>query len=525
MNKLIIKLCLFALVLVSASCTSEFDEYNTHPYQPTNEQMGYDAYNLSAAMVAMQGYVIPTDNNLCQFVECLMGGSFGGYLADSNPSFVGKNYASYNPEQHWIQVAFNDIIPKIYANDSLLHSATEDPVPLAVAGIIKVAAIHRVTDIYGHIPYSEIGKDGKLESKYDTQKEVYTNMFKELDKAIEVLTAKQTSDFNAQADRVFNGKVINWIRFANSLKLRLAMRVVYAAPDMAQKNAEAAINHEVGVMMTNADNAYNVVPKSPFRVVMYEYNKGDSRISADITSYMNGYNDPRREKYFTKSTFEETDEFKNGYYGLRAGIEIGSSATAQKYSNMVIDPTDGKLMWMNAAESAFLRAEGALRGWNMGGTAEEFYNQGIALSFDQWGASGAVEYAANANNMPELYKDPLGVNNNSGKISSITIKWDAKGNFENNLERIITQKWIANFPLGQEAWAEFRRTGYPLLMEVPHNLSNGVVDGKKMARRLPYPQNEYKENSAHLQEAVGKLGGPDNMATPVWWDCKKGAKK
>ena len=521
MNKSIINLLLSGLVLCSTSCTSEFEDYNTNPYDATKEQMQYDAYSLQAALVAMQGYVIPADVNLCQFTECLLGGSFGGYLADANSGFVGKNFATYNPEQHWIQVSFNDIIPKIYANHIQLKNVTSDPVPLAVADIIKVAAIHRVTDIYGHIPYSKIGEDGKLEAPYDLQKDVYAKMFEQLNEAIAVLTEKQTSDFSPNADNVYDGKVINWIKFANSLKLRLAMRVVYADQELAQKEAEEAVSHEIGTMASNDDNAYNTIAKSPFRVVMYEYNGGDSRVSADITSYMNGYNDPRRDKYFTKSTFEDSDNalFENGFYGLRSGINIASSTTAHKYSNMNIAEEDGRLMWMNAAESAFLKAEGALRGWNMGGTAEYFYNQGIALSFDQWGVSDADVYANDDSSIPDNYKDPLGANDNSGIPATITVKWSESEGFEHNLEQIITQKWIANFPLGHEAWSEFRRTGYPHLMQVPYNLST-VVDAAKMARRLPYPQREYKENSTNLQQALEQLGGPDDMATRVWWDCK-----
>ncbi|WP_421918775.1 RagB/SusD family nutrient uptake outer membrane protein [Marinifilum sp.] len=523
MNKSNIILLLFALVLGVVSCTSKFEDYNTDPYDVTSEQLQYDAYSLRSALVAMQGYVIPVDVNLCQFTDCLLGGSFGGYLSDSNSGFVGKNYATYNPEEHWIQAPFNDIIPRIYINQAQIRYVTNDPVPLAVADIVKVASIHRITDIYGHIPYSKIGEDGKLEAEYDLQKDVYAKMFEELDGAIAALTALQTSDFNPLADRVYNGKVLSWIHFANSLKLRLAMRIVYADKALAKQKAEEAVNHEIGTIVDNGDNAYYRVNKSPFQVVMYEYNGGDSRVSADITAYMNGYNDPRRDKYFTMSTFEETDrpEFPNGYYGLRNGIQIASSAIAHKYSNMIIDEADPRLLWMNAAESAFLKAEGALRGWNMGGTAQDFYEEGIRLSFDQWGAKGANTYTNDTESIPEAYKDPLGENNSSETPSLITIKWDEAVGFEANLERIITQKWIANFPLGHEAWAEFRRTGYPNLMAVPHNLSNGIVDDEMMARRLPYPLREYKENSDNLQNAVDALGGPDNMATRVWWDSKE----
>jgi len=520
MKRSIFKFLLLLSIIGSASCTDQFAEYNTNPYDATDDQMQYDAYRLRASMVAMQGYVIPSDINMCQFVECLLGGSFGGYLADSNPGFTGKNYATYNPEQHWIQVPFNDIIPRIYSNHLQLTNSTEDPVPLAVADIIKVAALHRITDIYGHIPYSQIGADGKLEAPYDLQQNVFKTMFEELDNAIETLTNMQTSNFNPQADKVYEGNVVKWIKFANSLKLRLAMRVTYADEQLAKAKAEEAVSHEIGVFADNSDNAYNVVARNPFRVVMYEYNGGDSRVSADITSYMNGYNDPRRSNYFTQTSFTESDNpaFDNGYYGLRSGINIPQSAIAHKYSNMIID--DNRLMWMNAAEVAFLQAEGALRGWSMGGEAEELYNRGIALSFAQWGAGSADDYINDESSIPQNYKDPMGENDNAGIPSTITIKW-ANEDFETSLERIITQKWIANFPLGHEAWSEFRRTGYPRLMEVSNNLSNGIVNSSDMARRLQYPLTEYTENNANLQDAIRALGGPDNMATKVWWDCKK----
>jgi len=275
-------------------------------------------------------------------------------------------------------------------------------------------------------------------------------------------------------------------------------------------------------MLSNDDCAYNNVAQSPFRVVMYDYNGGDSRISGDITSYMNGYNDPRREKYFTKSTFssEDLDTQGNGYYGLRSGIQIPTSDLCHKYSNMNIASGPNRLLLMNAAETAFLRAEGAMRGWNMGDTAENLYNQGIRLSFKQWDAAGVEAYLDDDSLKPIKYVDPVNAKNNGTDVSTITVKWDDSADIEHKLERIITQKWIANFPLGIEAWSDFRRTGYPMLMKAMANLSNGVVDNEIMARRLPYPQREYTENTENVQAAVSALGGPDNMATPVWWDAK-----
>ena len=119
-----------------------------------------------------------------------------------------------------------------------------------------------------------------------------------------------------------------------------------------------------------------------------------------------------------------------------------------------------------------------------------------------------------------MYKDPLGTYSYNGSQPTITIKFDNSATFETNLERIITQKWIAIFPLGNEAWAEFRRTGYPLIFPVRSNYPTSGVDTNKQIRRMVFPQSEYSNNGAAVQEAVKLLGGPDNGGTKLWWDKK-----
>lgn len=514
MNRHIAKTLVSALIICGTSCTANFEDINRNPYEVTDQEMERDGYNIRAKLLDMQGWVVPVDVNQFQFINCLLGGSFGGYLSDSGS--WEKRLSIYNPTADWIQPAFNEIIPRIHTNYTKLKATTKDPIPLAVAQVIQVAAIHQVTDIYGPIPYIQIGKDGKLTAPYDSQSDIYAYLLDELDQAIALLTERRTDAIPVNADKVFAGNLEKWVKFANSLKLRLAMRMVYANPELAQIKAQEAVKHEIGPMSSNADNAFMTAAKSPFYVVMYEYNGGDSRISADITSYMNGYNDPRRTAYFTQSTFDGS--LTNGFHGLRSGIQNPESG--KEYSNMNISKEENRLLWMNAAETAFLKAEGALRGWEMGDTPENLYNKGIILSFEQWGVTDVENYMINQNLTPQTYRDPRGTYSYTGTTSAITIKYDATADFETNLERIITQKWIANFPLGLEAWAEFRRTGYPKLMEVPYNQSGGVVDSKRMARRLPYPETEYSENNANYQLALQLLGGADNMATSVWWDCK-----
>ncbi|WP_092110944.1 RagB/SusD family nutrient uptake outer membrane protein [Prevotella sp. KH2C16] len=506
------------LLSTSTGCTNSYEEYNQDPYAVTKEEMQRDAYSLSSALINLESWVIPTDVNANQFTECLCGGSYGGYISDSNPGFSGKNFAQYSPENGWDRVLFEDFVPKLFIYSNEVNNVTEDIVPRSVAQIIKVAGIHRVTDAYGPIPYSKVGADGKITAPYDSQEAVYDLMFAQLDSAITNLTANRTNDFSPKADHVYGGKVEKWIKFANSLKLRLAIHIAKAAPAKAKQKAEEAVNHEVGVMTGNEDNAeLTVSSTNPFYVVMHEYNgvennHGDSRVGADIISYMNGYKDPRRSEMFTVSTFANAT---NGFHGLRSGINIPGQETSNMYSNYKV-ATDSKLLWMNAAEVAFLRAEGALRGWSMGSTPKELYEQGIRLSFGQWGVNGVENYLADHTSTPAVYTDPTGSNSYNGTVSSITIAWDDNASTDKNLERIITQKWLANFPLGQEAWTEYRRTGYPRLMPVVVNNSGGIVSTERGARRLYYPQEERINNYDNYLQGVSLLGGSDNMATDVW---------
>ncbi|MGL4852406.1 MAG: RagB/SusD family nutrient uptake outer membrane protein [Phocaeicola sp.] len=501
------------------SCTGRYLDFNTNPYESTEEEMARDAYLIRSALTGMQGYVVPTTVLLNQFLETLLGGPYGGYLAESNGGFNNR-FSNYNQSQDWVSKLYKDIIPNVYTNYAQLQAATKDEVYLSVGKIVKVAAVLRVTDGCGPIPYSRLGTDGDLVAPLDAQKEVYRRMFAELDESVDALLVRQTEQFTEKADKVYQGKVSQWIKLANSLKLRMALRMVYADPSWAQLQAEEAVHSSRGgVLSSNADNASIQATTNPFRVIMYEYNGGDSRIAADITAYMNGYNDPRLNKFFVESTFATADGVENGYHGIRLGTEPIPSDAAHKYANMRVESTT-KLLWMSASEVAFLRAEGALRGWNMGGSAQSFYEAGVHLSFDQWGATGADRYLLDGKSKPAPYRDPLETYSYLGETSSIAVAYENEADFESNLERIITQKWIALFPLGLEAWAEFRRTGYPRLMPAVVNKNQTEVPLGTFPRRLPYPQDEYNDNGANVLDALKDLTpAADKMSSRMWWDC------
>ena len=229
-NKICFGICLLGGAL-AGSCTGDYMDYNRNWAEVSPEETERDEYLVSSLLGGMQSNVIPVEEHLNQFTECLMGGVWGGYFADSQ--VWANSFSYFNPSQDWLGKMYLEIIPNVYSNWLSLQAATKDETILAVGQIVKAAAFQRVTDTYGPIPYSRIGSDGKVTAPLDTQREVYEKIFEELDAAVATLTEHRTSSISAAADKVYSGDIEKWIKFANSLKLRMAMRLVYAAPATA----------------------------------------------------------------------------------------------------------------------------------------------------------------------------------------------------------------------------------------------------------------------------------------------------
>jgi hypothetical protein len=155
----------------------------------------------------------------------------------------------------------------------------------------------------------------------------------------------------------------------------------------------------------------------------------------------------------------------------------------------------------------------------MGGSAQDFYEQGITLSFEEWGADGALAYIADKTSKPADFKDNVG-RNSAPAPSTVTIAWSEGDDLEAKLEKIGTQKWLALFPNGCEAWAEYRRLHYPKIFPPKRNLSNDTVNINHGVRRCLYPENEKNTNPEGYASGVEALGGPDTGGTRLWWDQK-----
>jgi hypothetical protein len=525
--------CKYGIVILLAfgilglnSCKKNFEKYDT-------DNTGVVGYDPGLVFPGIQTALFGEEGNY-QLDQNLNADCYSGYMMSPDPFRGNVNNLTYSLVDGWNQQIFIDsYTTSLFAINAIAKAGTKTTAPdkWAIALILKVETMHRITDKYGPIAYSGAGKT-IINTPYDDQKSVYNQFFLQLDTAVGALNtyikANPTQKPFAAYDLVYGGDYTKWLKLANSLRLRLAMHIVKADPTTAQAQAVKALDPTSGgVLTTNDDNA-GIAGGSyhnPLNVISTSWS--DISLGAPMESYLVGYGDPRLKSMASPAT---DSRFAGTYKGIRIGTAVTSKPGYSGYSilNINTDITSTRtgfapgspMLFMTAGEVWFLKAEAALRGWANAGDVVTDYNTGIATSMAQWGVN-AGSYAGDATSKPIAYVDPSNAANNSPALSTITVAWDAGATNEQKLERIITQKWIAMFPEGQEAWTEYRRTGYPKLFPVVINNSNGTIDTQIQIRRLAYPASEYTTNGAEVQKAVQLLGGPDNGGTRLWWDTGK----
>lgn len=524
-------------IAVLGGCTANFEDWNTNKHEATAEQMEQDNLFTGALFAQMERSVIfyagafkNGDSDILdsdyQIAYNLLSEIYGGYFAPTN-SFDsnGNHTGAYNmtSKPGWIRAMFAyKYNGTMSAYSTFMEKAEElgQDAVIAMGNIVKVFSMHQVTDYYGPIPYTKYGQS--INAEYDSQETVYKAMLAELDEAIEALEAFANAGNTTILegyDYIYDGNVVSWIKLANSLRLRLAMRIVYADATLAKTEAEKSVADSYGVLTASGDAASlshtMLTYHHPIWEITNNFNDGDTHMNASMDVYLNGYADPRRAVYWQAAN-------DGGYHGVRLGVITSTWDAYGNAANNVSKANIGSstpITWMTASEVYFLRSEGALRGWNMGGTAKALYEEGIKVSFEEAGVSGADAYIANATATPAAFVDKAGTSSTAA-LSSVTIAWDESASDEVKLEKIITQKWIAMFPNGCEAWAEFRRTGYPKLLPVVTNNSGGAISTDTQIRRIPFPDTEYDTNAGEVAKAVSLLGGSDNGGTKLWWDKK-----
>ena len=528
MKSIIKNTFIVASILAFAGCTDQFERYNTNPYEATEGMLQTDNLTVGSFFSQMELRMVPFtaggqqddsygSSGAYQHFQGLCSDWYSGYVAPTGTWANGNHNGNYYFTGDWGNSMYKQNYTQIMPAWSKIKTNAEKnktPQVTALATVVKVYAMHRVTDQYGPIPYVNYVA-GSVNNTFDSQDKVYKKFFEELDDAIEVLTpfASSGAKILEKFDYIYKGDARRWTKFANTLRLRLALRVVYADATLAQQEAEKSLSNPIGFLEEAADRAMisGLTIMNPLWEQAYSWN--EERMSASMDSYMNGYQDPRLSKYFTKAK-------DNGYHGVRLGIDLkdgNADYIGENISSFNLASTSN-IIYMSASESFFLRAEAALRGWNAGGTAKDFYEKGIKASMAEWGVtSGADTYIASTL-QAKAFVDNTGKGGDAAQPSTITVAYDENAAFEVNLERIITQKWIANFLISPEGWAEFRRTGYPKLFPTTRNSNSGTINTNLQIRRMPYPSTLYDNNLTAVQNAVTLLGGGDNGGTKLWWD-------
>ncbi|WP_299534508.1 SusD/RagB family nutrient-binding outer membrane lipoprotein [Ulvibacterium sp.] len=530
MKRIVTRLCM-ALVLGGflLSCTDDFTELNTDPKNFTVDAVTAAEYPLFVKRALYTPNFMPFNRarGPFQLFHSLFSDVYANYFATTAPNFDSDQFVLVGG---WLNGAYRYFYTRAAPNIKAAEDiAAEQGFDLenAMMKVWRVYAYHRITDYWGPIPYSNFG-NFENEVAYDSQQDIYNDFFTSLAEALTVLQANAGgTSFLGGNDVVFSGDVDKWIKFANTLRLRLAMRVKYVDPALSQSNAEAAIAG--GVMTSNDDNALIQTDLNFTNSYTTITQWGEFRMSGDMESVLKGYQDPRVATYYAPAATPDATDDPAGvdfpYEGMRNGQTAESKATTpfnDLASNMAGPYTlggDPGPAWivMAASEAYFLRAEAALEGWAAGGSAEDLYNQGITQSHLQHGYDGTN---LSGDDYVTSTLTPAAIDGSNPAVSTVPVAYNAAGSAEEQLEQIITQKWIALWPDSEEAYAERRRTGYPILYDRLNTLNpNIAVD--ELPRRMTYVATEIADNTAEVNAAIDNLlGGPDLGTTKLWWDAK-----
>lgn len=484
----------FYLLLLIAffACTKDFEELNKNPTSPPS--MNPDllfTYSVKSSMGAYPENIIMHQRGIMQWI--MFNATYGGVEE-------GKEY--YLP-------ATKDALWARLYTDGLMNAqdvidlTKDEPLLLnktSIARIRKVFLFLKVVDLWGDIPYSHALKGTTeyiLNPKYDLQESIYLGLLDELKSAAQNLNAAKESF--GSADPIFMGNIEGWKKFANSLRFRIAIRIGAKRPDISQQ--VIADLSSVALISSNNENAlFNFT--SDFENFLYlNYSKSEhfeifclpSKFLVDL---LVNSNDPRVKVFFTPAPVP--------LYGYYCGVPNLLKTDDPVWSNFLGPGVDlsGVGNWflrsntpdvlLSYSEVCFLKAEAALNGWWQG-NAQNLYEEGIRANM-------------------EFYKDSA----NNSYISNNEIISYLASVPPVNLENIITQKWISFvFMNSFEAYAEYRRTGFPVLKDY-----NGApINTTHFPKRFTYPANEMSYNRANLMEAINRMGGSDNPQIPLWWDA------
>lgn len=530
------KLYKFFTVLLSTlaftSCTNGFEDMNKDPLAV--DKISPD---LSLPLMQYNGFHIVYGDY--QRAALLYSFLYCQYLSNTSSSFTSGNYvfnSSWAERGLWTPY-YQEMIRRIREIEATLPEHPEYNDMYQIMRINVAISTIRMTDTFGDIPYFNAGK-GETLIPYDSQKSIYYDVFKELTEAVNELKQKKANQLQyGDEDLIYQGDVDKWIKLANSLRLRAAMRLSFIDPEKAKLEGEAALKETL--IASNQDNA-GVTPPQPNRwanPLLRSLVVDESRASKTMVDILQNYGtvaDPRLTLILSQSgawvkgeansvqykgvpnglpiTELSLPEYDNSHnsciWGYMWGYDWNSAA---KGSNA--PKPDTSLNWtplglMNYAEVCFLKAEAALRGWTGAGNAKENYENGIRASFEEMRKLAPSGSYSTEND--DIY------------ITTGRVEWKETDDFEVKLEKIMTQKWLGIYPNSEEAWAEFRRTGYPKLNPVKQSLEPTIdATNGEFIKKLRYIDGELSNNKEYATDPSLNNGKGDGLSVRVWWDTAR----
>ena len=401
------------------------------------------------------------------------------YTDESNFQLINRNINGEVMERMYARVLRDIKESRGFIAENTASSDGVKNTQNAVLDVLEVFAYSILVDIFNDVPYSEalMGVEN-LSPAYDDASTIYSSLGTTLDGAITTLSASTDMGDFAGSDLIYAGSTSHWAMLANSLKLRMAMRMANIAGSGSQAMAEAAAS---GVFTSNADHAYIMYQSStpntnPLWEDLVQSGRTDFLASQTMADIMNNTNDPRRAIYF-RNLDANGDLMSTGQHGLD-----GAYADYSQPGNVLEDPTHPGVL-LSYAEVCFHLADAANRGWNVGGDAATHYANGVSASMLQWGSDQATADAF---------------------LLETDVAWDASMADE----RIGTQKWVAMYDQGLEAWCSWKMYDYPAM-------DTAAQAGTITPTRYNYSVDEYSVNSANASAANN---GSDLTTDKVFWD-------
>jgi len=394
------------------------------------------------------------------------------------------DFATRNIPQTWWTYMYRDILndfnesARIINADPLLTAEVKAN-QLAIVDVMQVYVYNLLVNTFGDIPYTEAFNPAILFPKYDDAKTIQLDLLKRLATDVSKLTAANSS-FTANDDIVYKGSTEKWLKFANSLRMRIGMTIADVDDATAKTTVEAADPNVFSSVSDNGSVVY--LPASPNNNPLYidivQGNRGDYVAAKDLLDTLNFLADPRKQLFFGTNN-------EGKYVGGVVGT-VNTYADVSK-PNGKLYAADAPVVLLDFVETEFFRAEAKERGYNVSGTAADHYSNAIRASIIWWGGTAADADAYLAK--PE--------------VAYAT----AAGSFK---QKIGFQKWIGLYNRPVEGWTEYRRLDYPKL-PLAVNAKSGYPN------RLQYPNNEQQLNGTNYTAAAAKIG-TDKVETKLYWD-------